>query len=194
MRRLGACLDGLWHAFRHPGFFRAGWLCPRTGLAGSGRGPGAPGRGQRVDAHPPSSVRRGPGSERIRAFFISGFNRPAHRHRPAINASHHRSWWTLFNKLPQGSLGTGRWHALHLFADAAQLGEHGHAMCHGGPGPRVRDSSSAPLRVCPCTPWPRDMVLAARDVRGPWPDHVQRDTTSDGMLAFGHSRSGISPS
>lgn len=35
------------------------------------------------------------------------------------------------------------------------------------------------------------MVLVARDVRGPWPGHVQRDTTSDGMLAFGHSRSGI---
>ena len=57
-------------------------------------------------------------------------------------------------------------------------------------GPRVRDSSSAPLRVCPFTPRPRDMVLAVRDVRDPWPGHVQRDTTSDGMLAFGHSRSG----
>jgi hypothetical protein len=48
--------------------------------------------------------------------------------------------------------------------------------------------------VCPCTPWPHDMVLVARDVRGPWPDHVQRDTTSDGMLALGHSRSGVIPS
>jgi len=38
------------------------------------------------------------------------------------------------------------------------------------------------------------MVLVVRDVRGPWPDHVQRDTTSDGMLAFGHSRSGSSVS
>lgn len=35
------------------------------------------------------------------------------------------------------------------------------------------------------------MVLVARDVRGHWPDHVQRDTTSDGTLAFGHSRSGF---
>ena len=59
-----------------------------------------------------------------------------------------------------------------------------------GSGPRVRDSSSAPLRVCPCTPRPRDMVLVVRDVRDPWPDHVQRDTTSDGTLALGHSRSG----
>jgi hypothetical protein len=33
------------------------------------------------------------------------------------------------------------------------------------------------------------MVLVVRDVRGPWPDHVQRDTTSDGTLARGHSRS-----
>lgn len=64
--------------------------------------------------------------------------------------------------------------------------EQGHAMART----RVRTSSFAPLRVCPCTPRSRDMVLMARDVRGPWPDHVQRDTTSDGMLAFGHSRSG----
>jgi hypothetical protein len=35
------------------------------------------------------------------------------------------------------------------------------------------------------------MVLVARDVRGTWPGHVQRDTTSDGMLALGHSRSGF---
>ena len=55
----------------------------------------------------------------------------------------------------------------------------------------VRDPSSAPLRVCPCTPRPRDMVLVARDVRGHWPGHVQRDTTSDGTLALGHSRSGF---
>ena len=56
---------------------------------------------------------------------------------------------------------------------------------------RVRDPSFASLRVCPCTPRPRDMVLAVRDVRGPWRDNVQRDTTSDGMLALGHSRSGF---
>ena len=57
--------------------------------------------------------------------------------------------------------------------------------------PRVRSSSSAPLRVCPCTPLPREMALAARDVRDTFLVHVQRDTTSDGMLAFGHSRSGF---
>lgn len=38
------------------------------------------------------------------------------------------------------------------------------------------------------------MVLVVRDVRGPWPGSVQRDTTSDGMLALGHSRSGLSVS
>ena len=48
-------------------------------------------------------------------------------------------------------------------------------------GPRVRDSSSAPLRVCPFTPLPRDMVLAVRDVRDPRPEsraarhHIRRD-------------------
>jgi hypothetical protein len=36
------------------------------------------------------------------------------------------------------------------------------------------------------------MVLAARDVRDPWPGHVQRNTASAGMLARGHSRSGSS--
>ena len=35
------------------------------------------------------------------------------------------------------------------------------------------------------------MVLVARDVRDLWPGHVQRDTTSDGTLALGHSRSGF---
>jgi hypothetical protein len=36
--------------------------------------------------------------------------------------------------------------------------------------PRVRSSSSASLRVCLCTPRPRDMVLVARDVRGSRPE------------------------
>ena len=128
---------------------------------------------------------------------------------------HHRQRWTLFNKLPRDNLGTGRRSVLHLCGCSSV----GRARTRDSPcglsrawraagackrlrgrarprhatwrsGPRVRDSSSAPLRVCPCTPRPRDMVLVARDVRGPWPDHVQRDTTSDGMLAFGHSRSG----
>ena len=56
-------------------------------------------------SHPPRSARRGPDSERIRALFVSGFNRLAHRHRLAIDGSHHRWRWTLFNKLPQGSPG-----------------------------------------------------------------------------------------
>ena len=50
-----------------------------------------------------------------------------------------------------------------------------------GSRPRVRDSSSAPLRVCPFTPLPRDMVLTVRDVRDPRPEpraarhHIRRD-------------------
>ena len=39
-------------------------------VACSERGPDVSGRGKRVNAHPPSSVRRGPDSDRIRAFFI----------------------------------------------------------------------------------------------------------------------------
>lgn len=50
-------------------------------------------------------------------------------------------------------------------------------------------ATSASLRVCPCTPRPRHEVSAVRDVRGQGLDHVQRDTTSDGTLACGHSRS-----
>ena len=103
---------------------------------------------------------------------------------------HHRQRWMLFNKLPRDDLGTGRWFVLHpCGCSSAGRARPRHARWWSGP--RVRDSSSAPLRVCPCTPRPRDMVLVVRDVRGPWPDHVQRDTTSDGMLAFGHSRSGL---
>ena len=77
--------------------------------AWSERGPNASGRGQRVDAHPPSSARRGPDSERNRAFSISDFNRPARWRRPAIDGSHHRRRWTLFNNLLRDDLGTGRW-------------------------------------------------------------------------------------
>ena len=70
---------------------------------------------------------------------------------------------------------------LATLADVAQQAEHDHAMCHGWPRPRVRDSSSASLRVCPFTPMPREMVLAVRDVRDPRPEpraarhHIRRD-------------------
>ena len=72
--------------------------------------------------------------------------------------------------------------------------ERDHAMRHG-----VDEATSSRLVIRSTSgvsmhSEPRDMVLVARDVRGPWPDHVQRDTTSDGMLAFGHSRSGFMPS
>ena len=103
---------------------------------------------------------------------------------------HHRRRWMLLKKLPQDDLGTGRRFVLHL-CGCSSVGRARPRHATWWSGPRVRDSSSAPLRVCPCTPRPRDMVLVVRDVRGPWPGPVQRDTTSDGMLAFGHSRSGL---
>ena len=75
------------------------------------------------------------------------------------------------------------------FADVAQQAERGHAMAEATSSRLVIRSTSGVSMHSE----PRDMVLAERDVRDPWPGHVQRDTTSDGMLAFGHSRSG-SPS
>lgn len=104
---------------------------------------------------------------------------------------HHRRRCVLFNKLPQDDPGTGRRSVLHS-CGCSSVGRARPRHATWRSGPRVRDSSSAPLRVCPCTPRPRDRVLVVRDVRGPWPGPVQRDTTSDGMLAFGHSRSGLS--
>jgi hypothetical protein len=53
-------------------------------------------------------------------------------------------------------------------------------------------ASSASLRVCPCTPSLHTTVLATRDGRGLDAGHVQRDTTFDGRLALGHSRSDCS--
>ena len=53
---------------------------------------------------------------------------------------------------------------------------------------RVVRSTSAVSRHSGATP---SWCWWLRDVRGQGPDHVQRDTTSDGMLAFGHSRSGL---
>ena len=93
--------------------------------------------------------------------------------------------WTLFNNLPRDDLGTGRWFRL-AFADVAQQAERDHAMVEATSSRLViRSTSGVSMHSVP-----RDMVLAVRDVRDLWPGHVQRDTTSDGMLAFGHSRSG----
>ena len=121
----------------------------------------------------PSSVRRGPDSERIRASFISNVNRLVLRRRPAIEGSHHRSRWTLFNKLPQGGPGTGRWPALQVWRrvrtsrrvvrSTSGVSMHSETMSQGVGGPGCARS---------------------------WPDLVQRNTTSDGTFAFGHSRSG----
>ena len=67
--------------------------------------------------HLPSAVRRGPESARFRAFFFVDFNRPARWRRSAIDGSHHRRRWKLFNNLPQDDPrdpGSGRWSVLHL--------------------------------------------------------------------------------
>lgn len=129
-----------------------------------------------------------PGSEQDPGLFLCGFNRPALRAQASgrygrTTACGGRSL-TSCRKATPVLAGDSPC----TFADVAQQAEQGHAMAKTW----VRDPSSAPLRVCPCTPRPRDMVLVARDVRDPWPGHVQRDTTSDGTLAFGHSRSGMS--
>ena len=142
-------------------------------------------------AHPPSSVRRGPDSKRIRAFFISDFNRPAHRRKPAIDGSHRRRRRTLFNNLPQDDLGTGRWFVLHLFCGCSSAGR---ARPRHGRGHEFE--TRHPLHFgcvhalrCRAT-WCWRCGMCATD-RSSAPGHVQRDTTSDGMLAFGHSRSGF---
>ena len=50
---------------------------------------------------------------------------------------------------------------------------------------RTNDSRlvSAPLRVCPCTPLPCEMVLAERDVRGPGGPRAARHRIPSRMLA-----------
>ena len=118
--------------------------------------------------------------------MFSDFNRPAHRRGPAIDGSHHRQGWMLFNKLPRDELRYWPMFRLADFADVAQQAERGHAMAEATSSRLVIRSTSGVSMHSE----PRDMVLAERDVRDPWPGHVQRDTTSDGMLAFGHSRSG----
>ena len=126
-----------------------------------------------------------------KTLFFSFFdlNRPAHRHRPAIDGSQHRRRWPLFNNLPQVDLGTGRWFVLHLCGCSSA----GRARPRHGRGHEFETRHplhfgcvlSLRCRVTWC--WRRGMC-ATQGL-----SHVQRDTTSDGMLAFGHSRSG-SPS
>jgi hypothetical protein len=64
-------------------------------------------------------------------------------------------------------------------ADVAQLAERDHAMVEATSSNLVIRS----LRVCPRTPSPIRPGEAGRDVRGSSSSHVQRDTSSDGMLA-----------
>ena len=72
------------------------------------------GRGERLAARLPSSVRRGPESARFRAFSLSLHPACALAQARRSMDRHHRQRWMLFNNLPQVDLGTGRWFALHL--------------------------------------------------------------------------------
>ncbi len=103
---------------------------------------------------------------------------------------HHRRRWMLFNKLPQDNLGTGRRSVLH-FCGCSSVGR---ARPRHGRGHEFETRHPLHFGCVHALRGHASMVLVARDVRGSWPDHVQRDTTSDGMLALGHSRSGISVS
>ena len=105
------------HLQRH----RSHGLSDELSTARSERGPVASGRGRRCTcigrAHPPSSVRRGPDSERIRAFFISdstGLRIGTGQRSMDRTAGGIRPRRTLFNNLPRDDLGTGRWFVLHL--------------------------------------------------------------------------------
>jgi hypothetical protein len=95
--------------------------------------------------------------------------------------------WMLFNKLPRDDHGTGRWFVSHLCGCSSA----GRARPRHGRGHEFE--SRHPLHFgCVLALRRRgSMMLAVRDVRGPCPGHVQRDTTSDGTLALGHSRSGF---
>ena len=131
-------------------------------------------------AHPPSSVRRGPDSERIRAFFISDSNRPAHRRRPAIDGSHRRQRWTLFNNLLRDDLGTGRWFVSQI-ADVAQQAERDHAMV---------EATSSRLVIRSTSGVPMHSAVACHGVGGAgcaryWPGPVQRDTRPTGRSRVG---------
>ena len=75
----------------------------------------------------------------------------------------------------------------HKHADVAQQAERDHAMVQA-------TSSILVIRStihfgCVLALRPRWHGVGGRDVRGLSSGHVQRDTSSDGMLALGHSRS-----
>lgn len=78
------------------------------------RGPNASGRGKRIAAHPPSSVHRGPDSERIRAFFVSGFNRPTPRRGPRSMDRTTGDGGCSLTSCRKATFGTGRRIALQL--------------------------------------------------------------------------------
>jgi hypothetical protein len=73
------------------------------------------------------------------------------------------------------------------FADVAQQEERDHAMVEATSSKLViRSTSGVSMHSAAALLWCWRCGMCATQGRS----HVQRDTTSDGMLAFGHSRSG----
>src|SRR6185436_12808813 len=74
------------------------------------------------------------------------------------------------------------------FADVAQQEERDHAMVEATSSKLVvRSTSGVPMHSVAAARWCWRRGMCAVPGRS----HVQRDTTSDGTLAFGHSRSGF---
>jgi hypothetical protein len=72
------------------------------------------------------------------------------------------------------------------FADVAQQAERDYAMVEATSSKLVIRSTSGVSMHSAAAQRGVGVAGCAR----PWPGHVQRVTTSDGTLAFGHSRSG----
>jgi hypothetical protein len=128
----------------------------------------------------------GPDSERIRACLLSV--------QPTSCASAHDSdrWIAppataeLFNNLLQDDPGTGRRSVLHLCGcSSAGRARPRHGRGHEFEARHPLHSGCAHALRCRAT-WCWRPGCARS-----WPGHVQRDTTSDGTLARGHSRSGF---
>ena len=104
-------------------------------------------RARRVDVAALQLFRRGPDSERIRAFlFYYLLRRAPCGHRVAGHGRMPQR--TLFNNLPRGgNAGTGRLRASQQCGRSSD----GRAGAYQFSRPWVRCSPCAPLRVCPCT-------------------------------------------
>lgn len=92
----------------------------------------------------------------------------------------------LFNKLPRDDLGTGRWFVSHLCGcSSAGRARPRHGRSHEFEARHPLHFGCVHALRCRAT-WCWRCGMCATQGRS----HVRRDTTSDGMLAFGHSRSG----